>query len=247
MMMKTQWMVLLMVAAIGVVGCNKSDEETAKDLEAAEEVADAQGGAKTKEMADAAQPMLGALTSGMGNNEAVANAVAAVASSGSLDKGVQDQASTEKIASAGEVAETKDVADAAKPMLGALTEGMGSNQSVAGAVAAVASDDSQDKVAEEKLVLLTSLTGILEGVTDKATAEKLKPGLEALVKTAAALKAREKKLGEPTAEEQKGLTEKYGPQMEAGIGKLMVQAKRLMDKPEARAGLQKSMSEIMSK
>jgi hypothetical protein len=247
MMSKTQWMVLLMVAAIGVVGCNKSDEETAKDLVAAEEAADAQEGAKPKEMVDAVKPAIKALTEGMENNEAVADAVAAVASSNSLGKVIQDQSPTEEIASVQEVAETKDVADAAKPMLGALTEGTGNNRSIASAVAAVAPSDSHDKLNKDKLVLMAAMTGVLEGVTDKATAEKSQPELEALVKKAVALKARAEKMGEPTAEEENGMTEKYGAQEEEVTGKLMAQIMRLMEKPEAMAVLQKSMSGMMSK
>jgi hypothetical protein len=236
MMSKTQWMVLLMVGAIGVVGCSKSSEETAKDPGATKDVANAQG-AETKEMVDAVKPAIKAMTEGMENNEAVANAVAAVASSGSLDKVIQDQSPTEEIVDVQKVAETKDVAAAAKPMLGALTEGMGNTQAVATAVEAVSSSDSRDKVIVDQLALMTAMTGMLEGVTDKESAEKSKPEFAKLNAKGEVLKARADKLGEPSQEEEGALKAKYGPQMEEIAGKLMAQMMRLSSKPETMAVL----------
>ena len=76
-MMKTRWMVLLMVAAIGVVGCNKSSEEKAKDSEATKEVADAPKKVEATDVNDVAKPMLDNLTKTVKGNEAVADAVEA--------------------------------------------------------------------------------------------------------------------------------------------------------------------------
>ena len=182
-MKKTLWMVLLMIAAIGVVGCSKTDEETAKDLEAAEEAKDA----------------------------------------------------PKKV-------EAKDVAAVAKPMLDSLTKTVADNEAVAKAVDAVAAIDSRDKVMEDQLGLMASMVGVLEGVTDKATAEKAKPEMKSLNTKAEAVKLRADKLGEPTEEEEKGLKEKYGAQMEEVGGKIMAQMMRLMAKPEVMAIIQDSMS-----
>ena len=182
-MSKTKWMVLLMVAAIGLVGCSKTDEETAKDLEAAEKAADA----------------------------------------------------PKKV-------EAPDVADVAKPMLKEVAKAVENNEAVATAVEAVAAADSREKIVEEQLVLMTSMVGLLEGVTDKESAEKAKPEFATLNEKGEALKARADKLGEPSTEEEESLKAKYGPQMEAVAGKLMAQMMRLMAKPEAMAILQESMS-----
>ena len=184
--MKTQWMVLLMVAAIGVVGCSKTDEETAKDLEAAEKSADAPKSVKAPDVAAVAKPMLDTLTKTVADNEAVADAV----------------------------------------------ESMN----------AVASLDSRDKVMEDQLALMTSMVGVLEGVTDKATAEKAKPEMTSLNTKAEAVKLRADKLGEPSQEEEESLKAKYGPQLEEVGGKIMAQMMRLMAKPEAMAIIQDSMS-----
>jgi hypothetical protein len=119
MMMKTRWMILLMVAAIGVVGCSKSDEETIKDLEAAEEVADAPKEVKATDVVD--------------------------------------------VANVAKLANVDDVADVAK------------------------------------LANVAKMDDVLEGVTDKATAEKAKPEMESLTKEAEALKARGDELGKPEA------------------------------------------------
>ncbi len=85
-MMKTRWMVLLMVAAIGVVGCNKSSEEKAKDSEATKEVADAPKKVEATDVNDVAKPMLDNLTKTVKGNEAVADAVEAGMSKDSAPK-----------------------------------------------------------------------------------------------------------------------------------------------------------------
>jgi hypothetical protein len=194
-MSKTQWMVLLMVAAIGVVGCSKSTEETSKDPDATKEVADASKEVKATYVVDAAN-----------------------------------------------VADVADVADVAKPTLKTLTETVEDNEAVATAVEAVSSSDSRDKVFVDQLALMTSMTGVLEGVTDKATAEKAKPELKSLTEKAEVIKARADKLGEPSQEEEEAMKAKYGPQMEAVGSKMMAQMMRLMAKPEAMAVIQQSMS-----
>ena len=189
-MSKTQWMVLLMVAATGVIGCSKSSEETAKDKD------------ETKKV----------------------------------------EATPSKVEAALKEVAPADVVEVAKPVAEALTETVENNEAVATAVEAVTSGDSRDKVIKDQLALMTAMTGLLEGVTDKESAEKAKPEFTKLNGKGQALKARADKLGEPSPEEEDALKAKYGPQMEEVGKKMMTQMMRLMAKPEAMAVLKDSMS-----
>ena len=95
--------------------------------------------------------------------------------------------------------------------------------------------DSREKVVEDQLDLINEMIGVLEGVTDKESAEEAKPELEELIKEAEATQARMKELGEPSEEEEKELEEKYGEQMEGVAHKVGAQMGRLRARPEAMA------------
>ena len=70
-----------------------------------------------------------------------------------------------------------------------------------GAMGVVGCSDSREKVTEDGLDLMEEMVGVLEGVTDKESAEEAKPELEALGEQAKELKARAEKLGDPSEEE----------------------------------------------
>jgi hypothetical protein len=109
------------------------------------------------------------------------------------------------------------------------------------AVVAPASD-SFEAMIQDQMVLMKEMVGVLEGVTDKETAVKAKPELDALNKKGMALKARADKLGKPSAEEEVTLKTKYEKQMEEVGGKMMAQMMRLSAKPEAMKVVQDSMA-----
>ncbi len=111
-----------------------------------------------------------------------------------------------------------------------------------GAMGVVGCSDSREKVTEDGLDLMEEMVGVLEGVTDKESAEEAKPKLEELNKEGEELKARAEKLGDPSKEEEKELEEKYGEQMKEVFGKMMAQMARLSAKPEAMAVIGDSMS-----
>ena len=59
---------------------------------------------------------------------------------------------------------------------------------------------------------------VLEGVTDKASAESAKSKIEALTERMNKLEEASKALGEPSAEKQKELQEKYGEELDKIAG-----------------------------
>ena len=103
------------------------------------------------------------------------------------------------------------------------------------AVGVVGCSDSRDKVIEDQLDIMEEMVGVLEGVTDKESAEEAKPKLEELSKETEAIQARAEKLGDPTEEEQKELKEKYGEQMTEVAVKIAEQMQRLQSNPETKS------------
>jgi chromosome segregation ATPase len=112
------------------------------------------------------------------------------------------------------------------------------------AVGVVGCSDSQEKVYEDQLDLMEDTVGILEGVTDKESAEEAKPKLESLKKVSEELQARAKKLGEPTEEEQKELQEKYGKKMAEVANKMMTEMMRVQSNPETKSAVEGVMPPV---
>jgi hypothetical protein len=106
------------------------------------------------------------------------------------------------------------------------------------AMGVVGCSDSQEKVYEDQLDLMEKTVGILEGVTDKESAEEAKPELETLSQEGEAIKARAEKLGEPTEEEAKELNEKYSEKMTEVANKMMAEMARVQSNPETNSALE---------
>lgn len=109
-------------------------------------------------------------------------------------------------------------------------------------VACGGSVSDHDEAMEAQMDLMEEMVGILEGVTDKASAEKAKPEMEALGKKAQKLAEEIEKLPQPDQAELKRLQEKYQPRMEEFQKKAMEHMMKLMTYPELSEATQKAMS-----
>jgi chromosome segregation ATPase len=112
------------------------------------------------------------------------------------------------------------------------------------AMGVVGCSDSREKVMEDQLDLMEQTVGILEGVTDKESAEEAKPKLEALKEVSEELQARAKKLGKPTEEEAKELQEKYGEKMTEVANKMMAQMMRVQSNLETKSATEGVMPTV---
>lgn len=102
----------------------------------------------------------------------------------------------------------------------------------------VGCSDSHEKVVKDQLDLLKQLDGVLEGVTDEASAEAAKSGLEAIRAEDELIDARLKELGQLKRAEKRELEEEYGQATEDALGDLQDQLQRLAKMRAVRYTLQ---------
>ena len=81
--------------------------------------------------------------------------------------------------------------------------------------------DTHDSVMNESLTLMDKIGAEMKKVTDKASAEKSKPTLEALVADMNTLKKRVDALGKPNAEQEAELKKKYDEKMKKALESFM--------------------------
>jgi hypothetical protein len=103
------------------------------------------------------------------------------------------------------------------------------------------SKPTHESLAQEAIGKMNEMAGVLEGVTDEASAKAAKPKLQAIDASMKELKAKEEKLGKLSADEEKRLKEKYEPQMEEAMKKLIAQFGRLATDPKLASVLDEAM------
>jgi hypothetical protein len=91
---------------------------------------------------------------------------------------------------------------------------------------------SHKGVAQAKIDVVDDMLEILEGVNDKASAQKAKPKIEALEKRMDEINAAEAKLGEPTPEEAQELMGTVMKDMMSRMERMMKVQEKLMANPE---------------
>ena len=105
--------------------------------------------------------------------------------------------------------------------------------------------DSKEKVAQDAISLMGKMATILEGVSDKSSAETAKPKLEALAKTKESIMARLKTLGLKEEDLKKELKdEKYKAQVEAIMKKMMASMMKTMMNKEVQEVLEDTMKKL---
>jgi hypothetical protein len=104
--------------------------------------------------------------------------------------------------------------------------------------------DSHDKVTADTLDIMADMNDVLDGVTDKASAEAAKPKLEAIGERMKDVKARADKLGEPSAEQQEQLKAKYEERMGKEMMRMFGNAMRVGTNPEIAVVLEDAMQGI---
>lgn len=92
----------------------------------------------------------------------------------------------------------------------------------------------QDSLIQQQIAQMEKLTKVLNGITDKATADIAKPKIDTIKKKMAKIKSDMNKLEPPTPEEQAALDKKYGQEMQ--------DATRALMNAYAKAGLQNTMN-----
>ena len=105
------------------------------------------------------------------------------------------------------------------------------------AVGVVGCSDSREKVMEDRIDNMKETLGVLEGVTDKESADEARPELEELHREEEKIKGRTMILGDPTKEEGKELDEEYGEQVKELGRKLKKEAMRVNANPETASVL----------
>ena len=104
--------------------------------------------------------------------------------------------------------------------------------------------DDHESLARQSITLMSETVDVLDGVTDKASAEAAKPKLEAIVVKIEDIKKRMTALGEPdeaTQEKLKKVLESEGKKITTMMMTLM---KRFMTNPEILGVLQETMGKM---
>jgi hypothetical protein len=106
--------------------------------------------------------------------------------------------------------------------------------------------DSKEKVMDDSIAGAEEMATILEGVSDKASAEKAKSKLEALVAKMDKIKTRLKALGLTEEDMQKEMqgNEKYKKKMEEIMGKLMGSMMKMAMNKEIKDVLEDTMKKL---
>lgn len=110
------------------------------------------------------------------------------------------------------------------------------------AVACGGSIDSQEDAMEASMDVMEDMAAVLEGVTDKASADAAIPEIEALGERLSEISKQKAKLPEPTAEEMEALQKEYMPKVGESMGKVMQQIMKLAQYPELGRAVDKAMS-----
>jgi hypothetical protein len=95
-----------------------------------------------------------------------------------------------------------------------------------------------EKLVKEQIGMLNQMCVLLESVKDKASGEKAVPKLKALAKKGEELKARMEKLGKPSKETEQALKEKYSPEIQKVIPRLVKESTRIGNDPELKKVLE---------
>jgi hypothetical protein len=106
--------------------------------------------------------------------------------------------------------------------------------------------DSKEKVMDDAFSGMEEMVTILEGVSDKASAEKAKPKLEALATKMKKIDGRLEALGLKKEDLQKEMEsdEKYKKKMETLMGKMMGTMMKLATNKEVKEILDDSMKKL---
>lgn len=111
-------------------------------------------------------------------------------------------------------------------------------------VSACGGASTHEAVSQDMTKAMKDFVATLETVTDKKSAEAAKPKLEAIAKSIQEIQQRMEALGEPPAEKQKELEEKYGKEMEQVMQRMMAASMKLASNPEAMATLQPVLEQM---
>ena len=92
--------------------------------------------------------------------------------------------------------------------------------------------NEHESTAAEMVQTLSELNQILEGVTDKASAEKAVPQLEGIATRIQDLQAQTEGFGDPPAEVQEAIDAKYREPLEQAMGQMLGHYARISADPE---------------
>ena len=100
--------------------------------------------------------------------------------------------------------------------------------------------DSYEKVADDCVVVLEDMSAIMKDIKDVESAKAAVPKLDKLGERMQAIAERAEKLGDPSEEEKKVLTEKFEERMEAVTGEMFGNMLRIASLgPDVQAELDK--------
>ena len=109
---------------------------------------------------------------------------------------------------------------------------------------AIPAGDTHAKVMEEMIGSVNKMSDIIGKAKDKETAEVAAAELGKLEAPLKKIAARAKALGDPDEALEKKLEEKFKPQLEAAMGKMMKSMMGIAANPEAMAPIQSAMERI---
>lgn len=104
--------------------------------------------------------------------------------------------------------------------------------------------DSHEALAKDSVGLFTEVAIVIEGVTDKASAETAKGKIDALAARGHALQERAEALGAPDEAKGKALEASYEKSMMEAQQRMMKAMMALSSKPEVMAMLQDSLAKL---
>lgn len=106
--------------------------------------------------------------------------------------------------------------------------------------------DKHESALDDSIDLREELAGILEGITDEASAKAASSKIEGWVADQKKLSERMESLDEPSAEEGKAMQEKYQGRMAAASARLHKQMQRLMMNPKLAPAIGEAMGKIQA-
>jgi len=112
------------------------------------------------------------------------------------------------------------------------------------AFASCGGKDTHAKVMGDMIKAMNKMAGALEGVDDEASAKKAAKTIEGMEGAMNKLKERADALGEPDEALGKKLEEKFKPELEEAVGKMMKSTMGLASKPELMKILQPALDKV---
>lgn len=112
------------------------------------------------------------------------------------------------------------------------------------ALAGCGGGNSPEQLAKRQISAMNELNGVLAKITDKASAEKQKGAVEAVVAKMNEVRKDQEALPADQQKASEALADKLGPEMQAAMSKMMTEMMRISSDTEIQAVLSSALEKL---